>query len=98
MRNLLVHAQSQEPPVSQIDFNLSDCLQHAANTIGNLLPGTYKLVETVPPKGYVLMPSPITIVVTNEGATYQQGEKEPITATYSEKLLHGQLLLQTPPE
>ena len=51
--------------------------------IGKLLPGTYKLVETAAPKGYILMPSPVTIIVTSEKVTYQQGTKQPADAEKS---------------
>ena len=52
-------------------------------TIGKLLPGTYKLVETVAPNGYNLMDTPVTIVVTNEKVTFQQGIKQPAQAEKS---------------
>ena len=45
--------------------------------IGKLLPGTYKLVETAAPKGYLLMTSPVAIIVTSEKVTFQQGAKQP---------------------
>ena len=51
--------------------------------IGKLLPGTYKLVETAAPKGYVLMSSPITITVTSEKVSFQQGVGKPENATKS---------------
>ena len=51
--------------------------------IGKLLPGTYKLVETVAPRGYNLMPAPITIIVTNENVKFQQGSKQPMDAEKS---------------
>ena len=51
--------------------------------IGKLLPGTYKLVETVAPRGYNLMPAPITIIVTSEKVTFQQGSKQPMDAEKS---------------
>ncbi len=52
-------------------------------TIGKLLPGTYKLIEKKAPEGYNLMTSPVTILVTNEKVTFQQGTKQPVDATKS---------------
>ena len=52
-------------------------------TIGKLLPGTYKMIETKEPAGYILMSSPVTIVVTNDKVTFQQGTKQPSDATKS---------------
>ncbi len=51
--------------------------------IGKLMPGVYKLVEVVPPKGYNLMTTPVIISVLAEKVTYQQGSKQPVDAEKS---------------
>ena len=52
-------------------------------TIGKLGIGAYKLVETVAPKGYNLMTSPITIIVAADKVTYRLGVGQPTDAVKS---------------
>ena len=52
-------------------------------TIGKLGIGEYKLVETVAPKGYNLMSSPITIIVAADKVTYRLGVGQPTDAVKS---------------
>ena len=75
-----------ETPVIDADGNTVRTIKTNSEgkaVIGKLLPGKYQLVETVAPKGYNLMSSPITFEVTNDKVTYQQGLKEPADAVKS---------------
>ena len=73
-------------PATDADGNAIGTIKTGSDgkaNIGKLLPGTYKLVETVAPDGYILTPSPITIIVTNDKVTFQQGLKQPMDAVRS---------------
>ncbi len=75
-----------ETPAKDADGNAISTIKTGPDgkaNIGKLLPGTYKLVETTPPKGYNLMTTPVTIVVSAEKVTYQQGSKQPSDAAKS---------------
>lgn len=65
--------QADEPLYANMESNEEGMLVFEDETVFSLPMGTYHLVETKAPDGYIMKGAPIEIVVTSDDVTYDEG-------------------------
>ncbi len=65
--------QADEPLYADMESNEEGMLVFGGETVFSLPVGTYNLVETKAPAGYILKGAPVVITVTTDDVTYDEG-------------------------